>query len=102
MRLNAMRRRFWATTTIGYSKPCRIPKLSVRLVLRLYLGFLLITTSLTMGQTIGVDYGALSARQQSLFQSLSGCSSSSTCLKKWQELTSSEELEFAGGTQALN
>jgi hypothetical protein len=73
---------------------------SIRLVLRWYLGLLLITASLTMGQTIGVDYGKLSARQQSLFQAFSGCSSS-TCPQEWQKLTSSEQLEFAGGTQAL-
>ena len=72
----------------------------IRIVLRLYLGLLLITASLTMGQTIGVDYGKLSARQQSLFQAFSGCSSS-TCPQEWQKLTSSEQLEFAGGTQAL-
>jgi hypothetical protein len=78
---------------------CRLNS-SVCSVLRLHLGFLLITASLTMGQTIGLDYGKLSARQQSLFQGLSGCSPS-TCPQEWQKLTSSEELEFAGGTQAL-
>jgi hypothetical protein len=52
------------------------------------------------GQTIGVDYAKLSAQQQALFQSFSGCSSSA-CPGEWQKLNSTEQLEFAGGTQAL-
>jgi hypothetical protein len=69
-------------------------------LLSLFLGMLLLAVPQTFGQTLGVDYGKLSGRQQTLFQSYSGCSAS-TCLQEWQKLTSSEELEFAGGTQAL-
>lgn len=54
-----------------------------------------------LSQTIGVDYTKLSTKQQSLFQSFAACSPV-TCPLAWQGLTSSEQLEFAGGTQGLS
>jgi len=54
----------------------------------------------TVAQTIGVDYGGLNAQQRALFQSYSGCLPS-TCPELWEKLNSSQQLEFAGSTQAL-